>query len=199
MESEADGDSDREVAEVADGEDEGEHGAGPFDSTVQEKAEMTRMRTTDDVTSKAPAVQNQRSLASLRSQRSFFDPTTASPRAARSQRNFTHISDSNGTRRGEGNEPRNSAVKRLLTASQRGSYSSPNLLQREMDPLLKELERRSRVGVRTVCATCGKKGLNFPTAAKGGATFCSRECRVKAAKPSAGKKENDRLSTDQTS
>jgi hypothetical protein len=49
-----------------------------------------------------------------------------------------------------------------------------------MDPLLLELERKSRVGVRTVCATCGKKGFNYPTS-RGGQTYCSRECRIKGA------------------
>ncbi|SCV68227.1 BQ2448_348 [Microbotryum intermedium] len=60
------------------------------------------------------------------------------------------------------------------------SFSSPNLGGGgdKMDPLLLELERRSRVGVRTVCATCGNKGLNYPTS-RGGRTYCSRDCRVK--------------------
>ncbi|KDE08494.1 hypothetical protein MVLG_01274 [Microbotryum lychnidis-dioicae p1A1 Lamole] len=60
------------------------------------------------------------------------------------------------------------------------SFSSPNLGggNDQMDPLLLELERRSRVGVRTVCATCGNKGLNYPTS-RSGSTYCSRECRVK--------------------
>lgn len=55
---------------------------------------------------------------------------------------------------------------------------SPKLIREVgIDPLLLELERKSRVGVRTVCVTCGKKGLNFP-ACRNGRTFCSRECRV---------------------
>lgn len=125
-----------------------------------------------------------RRLVSSRSQRSFFDPTTAAPRNPRVSRN-----DSNSGKTAEhqdDSETPGFAAKRLLAASQRGSYSSPNLHQREMDPLLKELERRSRVGVRTVCATCGKKGLNFPTASKGGATFCSRECRIRSTSAGVG-------------
>ncbi|KAM0755480.1 hypothetical protein T439DRAFT_320174 [Meredithblackwellia eburnea MCA 4105] len=47
----------------------------------------------------------------------------------------------------------------------------------DIDPLLLELERKSRVGVKTVCATCGKKGLNFP-AVRTGETYCSRICRL---------------------
>lgn len=46
-----------------------------------------------------------------------------------------------------------------------------------IDPLLLELEHRSRVGVKTVCGACGKRGLNFP-AVRTGETFCSRTCRL---------------------
>ncbi|GAA5985386.1 hypothetical protein JCM10908_006954 [Rhodotorula pacifica] len=47
-----------------------------------------------------------------------------------------------------------------------------------MDPLLMELERHSRVGVKTVCAACGKKGLNFPACRRCRLTYCGRECRT---------------------
>lgn len=47
-----------------------------------------------------------------------------------------------------------------------------------MDPLLLELEQRSRVGVKTVCAACGKKGLNFPACRTCQQTYCSRLCRT---------------------
>ncbi|KAL8276076.1 hypothetical protein RQP46_011519 [Phenoliferia psychrophenolica] len=46
-----------------------------------------------------------------------------------------------------------------------------------IDPLLAELERESRVGVKTTCKACQKTGLNFP-ANRNGETFCSRECRL---------------------
>ncbi|BGP35480.1 hypothetical protein JCM10296v2_007318 [Rhodotorula toruloides] len=47
-----------------------------------------------------------------------------------------------------------------------------------MDPLLLELEKRSRVGVQTVCAACGKRGLNFPACRKCKRTYCGRTCRI---------------------
>ncbi|BGP11500.1 hypothetical protein JCM10049v2_007407 [Rhodotorula toruloides] len=47
-----------------------------------------------------------------------------------------------------------------------------------MDPLLLELEKRSRVGVQTVCAACGKRGLNFPACRKCTRTYCGRTCRI---------------------
>lgn len=50
-----------------------------------------------------------------------------------------------------------------------------------MDPLLLELERHSRVGVRTTCAACGKKGLNFPACRICRQTYCGRECRTSSA------------------
>ncbi|KAH8924895.1 hypothetical protein BT69DRAFT_1280165 [Atractiella rhizophila] len=48
-----------------------------------------------------------------------------------------------------------------------------------LDWKLKEVEDKSMLNVKTVCATCGKKGVNFPSA-KDGRTFCSRHCRVAA-------------------
>ncbi|GAA6031843.1 hypothetical protein JCM8097_002016 [Rhodosporidiobolus ruineniae] len=47
-----------------------------------------------------------------------------------------------------------------------------------IDPLLLELERRSHVGIKTTCATCHKKGLNFPTCRGCKRTYCTRACRV---------------------
>lgn len=47
-----------------------------------------------------------------------------------------------------------------------------------IDPLLLELERSSRVGVRTVCQSCHKKGLNYPACRTCGKCYCSRDCRV---------------------
>ncbi|KAL8293229.1 hypothetical protein RQP46_000923 [Phenoliferia psychrophenolica] len=49
----------------------------------------------------------------------------------------------------------------------------------DIDPLLAELERKSRVGVKTTCKACRKHGLNFP-AVRSGETYCSRECRLSA-------------------
>ncbi|GAA5912941.1 hypothetical protein JCM8208_002409 [Rhodotorula glutinis] len=47
-----------------------------------------------------------------------------------------------------------------------------------MDPLLLELERRSHIGLKTACAACGRRGLNFPACRKCKGTYCSRDCRV---------------------
>ncbi|GAA5904027.1 hypothetical protein JCM5296_002511 [Sporobolomyces johnsonii] len=57
-----------------------------------------------------------------------------------------------------------------------------------IDPLLLELERSSRVGVRTTCAACSKKGLNFPACTGCQKTYCSRACRVGMAHECARKR-----------
>ena len=43
---------------------------------------------------------------------------------------------------------------------------------------LEELERTSRFRVPCVCMTCKRAGSNFPSCAKCGEMWCSRECRV---------------------
>ncbi|KAI0720485.1 hypothetical protein C8T65DRAFT_791448 [Cerioporus squamosus] len=43
---------------------------------------------------------------------------------------------------------------------------------------LEELERTSRFRVPGVCTSCKRAGSNFPSCAKCGETWCSRECRV---------------------
>lgn len=48
----------------------------------------------------------------------------------------------------------------------------------QMDPLLAELEAKSRLNVQTECAICQKKGINFPKCPKCQLEFCSRACRV---------------------
>lgn len=47
-----------------------------------------------------------------------------------------------------------------------------------IDPVLLALEKASRVGVKTRCASCGTKGFNFPACPRCNLPFCSRECRV---------------------
>ncbi|GAA5943904.1 hypothetical protein JCM1841_006605 [Sporobolomyces salmonicolor] len=61
-----------------------------------------------------------------------------------------------------------------------------------IDPLLLELERSSRVGVRTTCAACSKKGLNFPACTACKKTYCSRACRVGMAHACARDKHESR-------
>lgn len=109
-------------------------------------------------------------LKSSISTRSFIDVTSAEPRYSSALTNPP-------------TPERGSRSSSLVAAHQRRSFSSPDLpgAPRDMDPLLVELERKSRVGVKTVCATCGKKGLNYPKA-RGGQTYCSRDCRVKGLK-----------------
>ncbi|GAA6013108.1 hypothetical protein JCM10207_006174 [Rhodosporidiobolus poonsookiae] len=129
--------------------------------------------------------------ASRRSQRSFAlgDPTSTStsgetspPRSKERHRHRT---------RSRNHSREASAASSVSCTSSSTGLASPGLLAPpsptsrapkppkpvSIDPLLLELERRSRVGVRTVCAACGKKGLNFPACRACGGTYCGRECR----------------------
>ncbi|KAI0720486.1 hypothetical protein C8T65DRAFT_633160 [Cerioporus squamosus] len=47
-----------------------------------------------------------------------------------------------------------------------------------LHPVLEDLERSSMFRVQTACATCGKRGSNFPTCPKCGEMWCSRVCRL---------------------
>ncbi|RPD77809.1 hypothetical protein L226DRAFT_532579 [Lentinus tigrinus ALCF2SS1-7] len=47
-----------------------------------------------------------------------------------------------------------------------------------LHPVLEDLERCSMFRVQTACATCGKRGSNFPTCPKCGEMWCSRACRL---------------------
>ncbi|KAJ6447874.1 hypothetical protein C8R45DRAFT_179371 [Mycena sanguinolenta] len=48
-------------------------------------------------------------------------------------------------------------------------------------PVLKELERTSRVGTgNVVCAACGTSGVNFPRCPRCAKLWCSRPCRMAA-------------------
>ena len=94
---------------------------------------------------------------SLRPQRSFIDPTRSTPRVT-----FTPSGQTSPT---PGTPP--------------DSTSNPSNLS--IDPLLLALEKASRVGVRTKCATCGSKGLNYPACPRCRKTYCTRGCRVSVA------------------
>lgn len=98
--------------------------------------------------------------------------------------------DRNGRRRDQ-SIPAGSRERRLAQVDPQSSPSKASHLRQNakknaglavpMDPLLLELERHSRVGVRTTCAACGKKGLNFPACRICRQTYCGRECRTSSA------------------
>ncbi|KAI1789607.1 hypothetical protein LXA43DRAFT_1152487 [Ganoderma leucocontextum] len=47
-----------------------------------------------------------------------------------------------------------------------------------LHPVLENLEQTSMFRVLTACATCGKRGSNFPCCPKCGEMWCSRPCRL---------------------
>ncbi|PIL22547.1 hypothetical protein GSI_15236 [Ganoderma sinense ZZ0214-1] len=47
-----------------------------------------------------------------------------------------------------------------------------------LHPVLENLERTSLFRIVTACATCGKRGSNFPCCPKCGEMWCSRACRL---------------------
>lgn len=106
------------------------------------------------------------SRPSITQRRSFIDPTAPA----------AHSPDPK-----QGNHflrpPTGSSSRRRRTAAHASSpLSGAPKAPVGTDPMLLELERKSRVGVKTRCAACGKQGYNFP-ATREGRTFCSRECR----------------------
>jgi len=53
----------------------------------------------------------------------------------------------------------------------------------EMNPILSELERRSKLCKLIMgCATCGKPGSDYPRCGKCGEMWCSRPCRLRGGK-----------------
>ena len=48
-----------------------------------------------------------------------------------------------------------------------------------LHPVLKALERGSRLSCRTTCSTCRKAGTNFPRCPRCGEMWCSRPCRLR--------------------
>lgn len=101
----------------------------------------------------------------LRPARSFIDPTTS--RGAPSCPRVTYT------------PPTPDRLTRLsLHPAPSRSVSAAHPKAVPVDSLLLDLERASRVGVRTVCRGCSKKGLNYPACPRCGTTYCSRPCRV---------------------
>lgn len=108
----------------------------------------------------------QHSERPLRKNRSFVDPTSAScgPRSNRTPRVML-----------------TPPTPDKLSIASDSTLAVPKPCRPSstaIDPVLEELERTSRVGVKTVCATCGKRGLNFPACPRCKETYCSRDCRV---------------------
>ncbi|KAK4049294.1 hypothetical protein OIV83_004231 [Microbotryomycetes sp. JL201] len=138
-----------------------------------------------------------RRVGSSLSQRSFFDPTTCESRWTPPPPPPPTLPNSDPAESvgllsptSAANAPQSHSAPPLSRPQSRLTLPvNPRLQQQTteagMDPLLLDLERKSRVGVKTVCANCGKKGLNYPKSAKG-ETFCSRECRVKSRKGRSG-------------
>ncbi|GAA5847367.1 hypothetical protein JCM9279_000258 [Rhodotorula babjevae] len=86
-----------------------------------------------------------------------------------------HLAPPSPSKSGRRRRRRSSAGARS-TATGDGAEHAP--VPVAMDPLLLELERRSHIGLKTACAACGRRGLNFPACRKCKGTYCSRDCRV---------------------
>ena len=95
--------------------------------------------------------------------RSFVDPTATAAAQAADDNKYLRPPQGSSSRRG-----------RHVSSPLAGGLGLKDMAG--TDPVLLELERKSRVGVKTKCASCRKQGYNFP-ATKEGKTFCSRECR----------------------
>lgn len=119
--------------------------------------------------------QRSRSVAQLHTTQASVHERPASPASTARSRHTFHHSPSRSLRRSPSTES-------LATASSSEAPATP----REHSPLLttlnaplEDLERTSRFRIRAVCAVCKKKGSNFPSCAKCGEAWCSRDCRTK--------------------
>lgn len=98
-----------------------------------------------------------------------------SPATTIRSRHSHHRSPSRSLRRSPSNES-------LATASSSEAPATPRAhspLLSSISAPLADLEHTSRFRVHAVCAACKKTGSNFPSCAKCGETWCSRDCRVK--------------------
>ena len=131
---------------------------------------------------------SQKSLRSPRSKRSFVlgDPTTASPSPSSTDSLVPPSPSSQSSRHRR--HPSSSSSSQFLSPLSATKPKKPV----SIDPLLLELERSSRVGVRTVCQSCKKKGLNFPACRKCGKNYCSRNCRMDGKVHECANKESTR-------
>ncbi|GAA6004565.1 uncharacterized protein JCM10292_005675 [Rhodotorula paludigena] len=171
------------------------------DGVDADKSPSTSARTLDSVDQ--PQTQADRLRTSLaldaprsgvKSQRSFLlnDPTSLAPSRERSRSRRSRepssspLSSSTHETTADGHlappSPRSHRRRRRHSASARNPSSTAASGQAvAIDPLLLELERRSRVGLKTTCGACGRRGLNFPTCRTCKGTYCGRECRVSEA------------------
>ncbi|KAI0372143.1 hypothetical protein BV20DRAFT_1050914 [Pilatotrama ljubarskyi] len=73
------------------------------------------------------------------------------------------------------------SIDSLDTASSSEAPATPktqSVLAHELPLSLDDVERSSPYRVESKCASCHRSGLNFPSCAKCGERWCSRECRL---------------------
>ncbi|RPD62412.1 hypothetical protein L226DRAFT_532580 [Lentinus tigrinus ALCF2SS1-7] len=113
-------------------------------------------------------------------------PSKASTSPASRPRTISRVSQQRSptrfSTRGRSPSP-TSSIDSLDTASSSEAPATPrthSILAHELpaSSSLEELERTSRFRVPCVCMTCKRAGSNFPSCAKCGDMWCSRECRV---------------------
>ncbi|KAI0761956.1 hypothetical protein BD413DRAFT_485015 [Trametes elegans] len=102
----------------------------------------------------------------------------------------SHSPDSRTSPSSQGSRTRPSArspsrtpsIDSLDTASSSEAPATPRTHSpspaHELAPTLEDLERTSRFRVESVCVRCRRAGSNFPSCAKCGERWCSRECRL---------------------
>ncbi|KAI9058340.1 hypothetical protein FKP32DRAFT_1669228 [Trametes sanguinea] len=83
---------------------------------------------------------------------------------------------------------RTPSIDSLDTASSSEAPATPkahSILAHEILPTLDDLERTSRFRVDSKCMHCHRTGSNFPSCAKCGERWCSRECRLQGQRGAA--------------
>ncbi|KAI0632107.1 hypothetical protein C8Q77DRAFT_1158778 [Trametes polyzona] len=125
--------------------------------------------------------------------RTFFRdraPVSSSPDSETSPSRFHSSSSSPGhgshhrsrTQSSARSPSRSPSIDSLDTASSSEAPATPrthSVLVHEL-PSLDDLERASRFRVESTCVNCRRAGSNFPSCAKCGERWCSRECRLQA-------------------
>ncbi|OSD07238.1 hypothetical protein PYCCODRAFT_1422034 [Trametes coccinea BRFM310] len=80
------------------------------------------------------------------------------------------------------------SIDSLDTASSSEAPATPktqSILAHELLPTLDDLERSSRFRVDSKCMHCHRTGSNFPSCAKCGERWCSRQCRLQGQRGAA--------------
>ncbi|EIW59476.1 uncharacterized protein TRAVEDRAFT_46782 [Trametes versicolor FP-101664 SS1] len=115
--------------------------------------------------------------------RSFFRdraPVSRSPDSDSSPPPFPSASERSRSYTRNRSASRTPSIDSLDTASSSEAPATPrmhnNVLAHEL-PSLDDLERASRFRVQSTCTHCHRAGSNFPSCAKCGERWCSRECR----------------------